>query len=185
MGISNEDLKRMNENTTHKDDSDSAANVPCSDVVMCADTLQRHVARLSNSGFVRHWLHWNYPQETPWIMAIECRDNNGLVVKVRDLIAEGYVWCPKEKRHYVNRETEELKLKRLLYAGGHCDIPKEIAACPECEGPLHAECDEWEADTGRPITVLCVCAMDDDSNHRMWQSDWQPTLDRVQEWARS
>jgi len=32
--------------------------------------LQRIVLLLSNQGWTRYWVHWNYPQRSPWKMAI-------------------------------------------------------------------------------------------------------------------
>jgi predicted Zn-ribbon and HTH transcriptional regulator len=43
---------------------------------MTADQLQSIAMLLSRSGWVRHWLHFNYPQESPWLMAIDVRDHN-------------------------------------------------------------------------------------------------------------
>lgn len=41
---------------------------------MTIDELQSHVRRLSNSCHVRWWAHWNYPQQSPWLMAIHLMD---------------------------------------------------------------------------------------------------------------
>jgi hypothetical protein len=32
--------------------------------------LERIVLKLSNQCHVRYWKHWNYPQKTPWLMAL-------------------------------------------------------------------------------------------------------------------
>lgn len=37
---------------------------------MTADELQRIVLRLANQAWVRYWLHWNYPGQEPWLMAV-------------------------------------------------------------------------------------------------------------------
>jgi hypothetical protein len=47
--------------------------------------LRRIVLRLANQGWVRYWVHWNYPVESPWLMAIQVRDAHGWDVSIRDL----------------------------------------------------------------------------------------------------
>ena len=37
---------------------------------MTADELQRIVLRLANQVPVRYWLHYNYPNRAPWLMAL-------------------------------------------------------------------------------------------------------------------
>jgi hypothetical protein len=49
------------------------------------EELHRIVVRLANQGWVRYWLHWNYPVETPWLMAIQIRDAHGWDVSIPDL----------------------------------------------------------------------------------------------------
>lgn len=44
---------------------------------MTADRLQSLALLLSRAGWVRHWLHWNYPTREPWFMAIDPRDDKG------------------------------------------------------------------------------------------------------------
>lgn len=44
-------------------------------IFMTADRLQLLVTLLSRGAWVRHWLHWNYPSESPWLMAIDIRDS--------------------------------------------------------------------------------------------------------------
>ena len=63
-----------------------------------AEELQRIAVRLSNSSWVRYWLHWNYPLVDPWMMAIDVReykfDDKGrqqlASVRVDDLIKLGF-----------------------------------------------------------------------------------------------
>lgn len=77
--------------------------------------------------------------------------------------------------------------------------PNENACCPECGGPLTVNVTEWETATGMPtecgVEVSCdwwedMLAMDEPTaedfrrDHRWWQSDWQPVLNRVQRWGR-
>jgi hypothetical protein len=38
---------------------------------MTADRLQSIVLRLANSRPTRYWLHWNYPEPSPWLMALK------------------------------------------------------------------------------------------------------------------
>ena len=67
--------------------------------------------------------------------------------------------------------------------------------CPECGGPLTVDVNEWETDTGWPtefgVEIDCRnnnygdeegCG--DGFDHRWWQSDWQPAVDVVTQWAR-
>jgi hypothetical protein len=42
-----------------------------------ADQLQSIAMQLSRSGWARHWVHFNYPQQSPWLMAIDVRDHEG------------------------------------------------------------------------------------------------------------
>lgn len=88
-----------------------------------------------------------------------------------------------------------------LLRGGQCDLPKEIAVCPECGSELYIECYEWNSQTGFPtragFQVHCKQEdkevddwMNNDNDHRTsrevmhrhWQSDWQPVIDRVWNW---
>jgi hypothetical protein len=50
---------------------------------MTASRLQSIAMLLSRSCYVRHWLHFNYPQQEPWLMAISVKGAgdqfNGLV----------------------------------------------------------------------------------------------------------
>jgi hypothetical protein len=69
--------------------------------------------------------------------------------------------------------------------------------CPECGGRTLLEVYEWGARTGVPTQggFTVHCKEEDDqqfesfsedcdynSNHRYWQSDWQPVCDRVARW---
>lgn len=56
---------------------------------MIATELFRRVRILSNSCYVRHWLHYNYPSKKPWLMAIAARDEQG-PVEVPDLERDGF-----------------------------------------------------------------------------------------------
>lgn len=85
-------------------------------------------------------------------------------------------------------ELEKLK----LYRGGECKVPGYVATCPECGGQLQAECYEWDEETGKPTISLNVsCIAEEnlseeeyvDQQHRHWQSNWQPVIDKVHEWA--
>jgi hypothetical protein len=57
---------------------------------MTADELQRIALRLSNSGYCRHWLHWNDPSQEPWLMAIRVIDSSGWRVPIKDLETRGF-----------------------------------------------------------------------------------------------
>ncbi len=38
--------------------------------------FERIVLLLSKQGWIRHWIHWNYPQESPWEMALSFSDGS-------------------------------------------------------------------------------------------------------------
>jgi hypothetical protein len=44
---------------------------------MTSDRLQSIARRLGNSFWCRHWLHFNYPLQEPWLMAVSCLDGDG------------------------------------------------------------------------------------------------------------
>jgi len=80
-------------------------------------------------------------------------------------------------------------VNKLLWHGGDCDIPREIAVCPECDAQLHAQCMAWNYATGRPSDIDLHCVQEkfgdeDFGNAHYWrQSDWQPVRDKVDNWA--
>ena len=88
-------------------------------VVMHATELQNLARLLSNNSFVSHWLHWNYPQRKPWLMAIECKDRSTLKsVEVRDLVDRGFYYNAEDGRHYIERDTSDMDLESLsIYYG--------------------------------------------------------------------
>jgi predicted nucleic acid-binding Zn-ribbon protein len=81
-------------------------------------------------------------------------------------------------------------------AGDVVMVPPAVAVCPECGGRLYLDVVEWESDSGRPtdggVHVDCEREPDpdddspeaEDAEHRSWQSDWMPVMDRVTAWAR-
>lgn len=85
-------------------------------------------------------------------------------------------------------------MKRTLKSGESIRIGRVVAECPECGGRLFMWCDEWECDTGKPVGIHLDCEHEPDFidgrhragefEHRWWQSDWQPVIDRVEKWAR-
>lgn len=75
---------------------------------MKADELMQIATRLANQAFVRYWLHWNYPCEDKWLMAIEVRGRWGRAVEVPDLIKKGFEWDEFDGRHYIERDKEEV-----------------------------------------------------------------------------
>jgi hypothetical protein len=42
-----------------------------------ADELQHITLRLANACWCRYWLHWNYPVQGPWLMALSCHESDG------------------------------------------------------------------------------------------------------------
>jgi|KBSSwiStaDraftv2_1062776.scaffolds.fasta_scaffold383256_5 hypothetical protein len=64
-------------------------------------------------------------------------------------------------------------------------VPKDVAVCPECEGTLI-----WQVTTEDGLEDLILdCENEDedipDTEHRNWQSDWQPIYDRVKKWIQT
>jgi hypothetical protein len=55
-------------------------------------------------------------------------------------------------------------------------LPPSIAQCPECDGDVLLEIDEWETVTGIPTSAGCTyrCANEDDGHYRMPYVDWLP-----------
>jgi hypothetical protein len=91
-------------------------------------------------------------------------------------------------------------VSNALFYGGGAVVPLSVATCPECGGQLHASSDEWEVTTGCPTSITVNCMEeelrldewennDDDERshsevaHKWHQSDWQPIVDTVREWA--
>ena len=82
----------------------------------------------------------------------------------------------------------------LLKNGGTCQVPRNIATCPECDSRLHVTVNAWDEETGRPLPddlqIDCCYEAEGDEkleddeidraeyrhqyHHRHWQSDWQP-----------
>ena len=71
------------------------------------------------------------------------------------------------------------------------DVPTKVAKCPECGGMLVVRVNGWgeiAPDLWEPIVAqLQIDCENEDPygwyTHRWWQSDWQPVVDRVREWA--
>lgn len=66
---------------------------------MTLEELQRIVLMLSNSAYVRWWAHWNYPQQTPWIMALRVSDEAPDALE-SDLLARGFRKVVLDNMHY-------------------------------------------------------------------------------------
>lgn len=47
--------------------------------------FKRVALHLANQAYVRYWMHWNYPVESPWLVAISVRDALGRDVEVKAL----------------------------------------------------------------------------------------------------
>lgn len=45
----------------------------------------KYVRLLANKIWIRYWIHYNYPIQDPWIMAIQARDDNGKPQELPDL----------------------------------------------------------------------------------------------------
>jgi hypothetical protein len=70
-------------------------------------------------------------------------------------------------------------------AAVHQYLDRAIAVCPECYGSLVVRNQSWDAETGKPYAadLQIDCTRDPHERHRWWQSDWQPVVDLVREWA--
>ena len=90
------------------------------------------------------------------------------------------------------------------------EVPLAVAVCPECGGSMVLEVIEWDAELGEPTKPGCDLScraemaafgayMATESNteeernaysayvdaeHNHFQSDWQPAIERVYDWAR-
>jgi len=63
------------------------------------------------------------------------------------------------------------------------DLPKKFK-CPECQGPLEIELIERD-DDGDIIDITVSCKnISHPDDHRWWQGEWQPVLDRCLAWAK-
>lgn len=82
----------------------------------------------------------------------------------------------------------------MLWHGKSCEVPKDVAVCPECGGELYVYCHGWHTDTGQPIAadlqINCeveewILEDDEDAEtgHKWWQSDWQPVRDAIVKWS--
>lgn len=67
-----------------------------------------------------------------------------------------------------------------------CTVPKDVATCPECSGGLIAETDEWEDETGLPISLHIFCEHDLSTQlkHQGLFPDWNPVWTTVYKWAK-
>lgn len=87
---------------------------------MTADELQRIVVRLADQSWVRYWLHWNFPRQGPWLMAIQLKDtvagvpgNDRMRNKlVADLLGLGFTYKsdafnPGLGLHVIERTNED------------------------------------------------------------------------------
>lgn len=80
-----------------------------------ATELMKIATRLANQAHVRYWLHWNYPVEDPWVMAIQAYKWNSHMeiesVQIQDLVRLGFEWDDVDEQYYIDRDTSELMLK--------------------------------------------------------------------------
>jgi hypothetical protein len=75
-----------------------------------AECLRYYATRLGNSFWCRHWLHWNYPEREPWLMAISCRDGSGVPIRA-GLEAHGFAHLNHDGLHvYTVPRTDETGL---------------------------------------------------------------------------
>lgn len=68
------------------------------------------------------------------------------------------------------------------------DVPRTVAVCPECDGELEIECDEWTIVDGvsRPtqagLIVYCDAKKTEEDEHQYNQCDWMPVQNQVCDW---
>lgn len=78
--------------------------------------------------------------------------------------------------------------------GDWVDVPDDIASCPECGGKLTVCSNANHVESGKPIAdALCIDCENEDEDwdededrecpHRHRQSDWQPVVDKIRQWA--
>lgn len=72
----------------------------------------------------------------------------------------------------------------LLY-GEYTAVPEQVAVCPECGAQLGTEAIEWDEKTGVPTKAGLVvdCLSDHSLQHKYWQSEWQPIVEKIEKWC--
>jgi hypothetical protein len=76
--------------------------------------LERIVLKLSNQCHVRYWKHWNYPQKTPWLMALHFMHYNEEFHSEnlkRELTGLGFVRQHTDRGIYWVIERDETEIK--------------------------------------------------------------------------
>lgn len=64
-----------------------------------------------------------------------------------------------------------------------CDVPTDVATCPECSGAMIVMSHSWDVD-GRPQLVSLEFFCDNDGfRHHYHQSTWQPVINKVRSWV--
>lgn len=67
------------------------------------------VLRLANIVPVQYWMHWNYPQQTPWLMAVKVYPTNQFQrandweLFVENLAKRGLRWDERDRIFTVER----------------------------------------------------------------------------------
>ncbi len=76
---------------------------------MTIDQLRSYAESISNVHWTRYWLHWNYPQRTPWNMAISARTFSGGSAPIDvEMLEKGFVKVLEEDLvFWVIRRTNE------------------------------------------------------------------------------
>jgi hypothetical protein len=67
------------------------------------------------------------------------------------------------------------------------EVPKEISVCPECGGRLWWQftTTDWLRDLHLECENESVDFEEGEDDHRFWQSEWQPVIDKVRRWLGS
>lgn len=78
---------------------------------MTLERFERIVLRLANQTAVRYWIHWNYPYQSPWVMAVRAYPTNGFNPTeeklTADLAAHGLEWDEDDRQFYADRTNED------------------------------------------------------------------------------
>lgn len=72
---------------------------------LTADQFQRIATVVSNKAFCRHWLHFSYPSQEPWLMALQIRDHDGIPIEMEGLEEKGLF--KNEDLFYIARRVDE------------------------------------------------------------------------------
>lgn len=81
---------------------------------MTLKKFERFVLLLSNQAWTRYWIHWNYPQESPWKMGLSFHDGKFGQNLKKILIREGFHFETQEEHEYavIDRDKLDCRTKK-------------------------------------------------------------------------